>query len=280
VSSAGNENITMNASRVATLIGKELREFRSNPAAILPMVILVVVCVALPFFVLVIVPRITGGSLAADPGLRQIVSFATLTVPSLASLPPDAAVQAFLFQQFLFLFLVAPIVGAVSLAAYSVVGEKQGRTLEPLLTTPITTAELLMAKVLASFLPSIAIEAAGVAGYIALIGMFGLPGVAGALMNGRSAVLVGLLGPLAALAALQMTIAVSSRANDPRSAQQIAVLLVLPLVMMLVGQIAGAFIITTPMLLLLVLGLAALWMGLILFSIALFQRETILTRWS
>src|SRR4051794_15513258 len=99
----------MNAHRVITLIGKELREFRSNPAAIIPMVILVVVCVALPFVVLVVVPEITGESLSADTNLRQIVRIATLTSPGLAPLPPDAAVQAFLFQQFLLLFLVAPI---------------------------------------------------------------------------------------------------------------------------------------------------------------------------
>jgi ABC-2 type transport system permease protein len=269
----------MNASRVSALIGKELREFRSNPAAILPMVILVVVCVALPFLLLVLLPQVTGQSLAADRGLRQIVAMAARTSPGLIALTPGAAVQAFLFQQFLLLFLLAPIVGAVSLAAYSVVGEKQGRTLEPLLTTPVTTAELLLAKVLASFLPSIVIEAAGVAGYIGLVAMFGLPGVAAALVTARSAVLVGIVGPLAALAALQMTIAVSARANDPRSAQQVAVLVVLPLVMMLVGQIAGAFIITTGMLLLLAVALASVWAILILVSVALFQRETILTRW-
>ncbi|MEP6916539.1 MAG: ABC transporter permease subunit [Acidobacteriota bacterium] len=269
----------MNSNRVLTLIGKELREFRSNPSAILPMVILVIVCVALPFVVLVLVPHVTGESLAADRGLRQIVVIASVTSPGLTALTPEAAVQAFLFQQFLLLFLLAPIVGAVSLAAYSVVGEKQGRTLEPLLTTPVTTAELLLAKVLASLVPSIGIEAAGAAGYMALVAIFGLPGVAGALVTTRSAVLVGIVGPLAALAALQMTIAVSSRANDPRSAQQIAVLVVLPLVMLLVGQIAGAFIITTEMLLLIAVALAALWAVMILISVALFQRETILTRW-
>ena len=87
--------------------------------------------------------------------------------------------------------------------------------------------------------------------------------------------LVGLVGPLAAL---QMRIAVSSRVNDPRSAQQIAVLLVLPLVMMLAGQIAGTFIVTTPMLVLLAIARAALWAVPIRLSIALFERETILTR--
>jgi ABC-2 type transport system permease protein len=269
----------MNASRIRTLIAKELREFRSNPAAVLPVVVLIVVCVALPFFVLLVVPRVTGESLAADQTIRKVVALAARTQPQLASLPPGTAAEAFLFQQFLLLFLVAPIVGAVSLAAYSVVGEKQGRTLEPLLTTPITAAELLIAKVLAAFLPSLAIEAAGLAAYVALVAVFGAPGTAQALLSARSFVMVGLVGPLASLAALQMTIAISSRVNDPRSAQQIAVILVLPLVVTLVGQIAGAFVVTTPILLVVAAVLAALWVVLILFSAALFERETILTRW-
>jgi ABC-2 type transport system permease protein len=260
-------------------MGKELREFRSSPAAVLPVVALVLLCTLLPFVVVFIIPRVTGESLASDRTIQQVIAFAQKTLPGLAGLGPRAAAEAFFFQQFLFLFLVAPIVGAVSLAAYSVVGEKQGRTLEPLLTTPITTAELLVAKVLAAFLPSLAIELAGLAVYFALVLALSAPGVGAALLSARTAILIGLLGPFASLAALQMTIAISSRVNDPRSAQQIAVLLVLPLVIVLVGQIAGAFVITSAMLVLVSLVLALAWVLLILFSVALFERETILTRW-
>lgn len=269
----------MNAGRIRTLIAKELREFRSSPAAVLPVIALVAVCVALPFFVLVVIPRITGESLASDRTIRGVVALAAQTQPHLAQLPPGTAAEAFLFQQFLLLFLVAPIVGAVSLAAYSVVGEKQGRTLEPLLTTPITTAELLVAKVLASFLPALVVEAVGLAAYFGLVAIFGAPGVAAALLSTRSLVMVGLVGPLASLAALQMTIAISSRVNDPRSAQQIAVLLVLPLVVMLVGQVAGAFVVTTRVLWIISGALGVLWVSLIRVSAVLFERETILTRW-
>jgi ABC-2 type transport system permease protein len=269
----------MSVSRILTLIAKELREFRSNPAAVLPVAVLVIACIALPFFVLLVIPRVTGESLASDRTIRGVVALAARTQPHLARMPPGTAAEAFLFQQFLLLFLVAPVVGAVSLAAYSVVGEKQQRTLEPLLTTPVTAAELLVAKVLASFLPSLAIEAAGLAVYAGLVMVFGAPGAAQGLLSGRSVVMVGLVGPLASLAALQMTIAISSRVNDPRSAQQIAVILVLPLVVMLVGQIAGAFVVTTRTLLVVAAALAALWGVLILLSVALFERETILTRW-
>ncbi|HEU4939746.1 MAG TPA: ABC transporter permease subunit [Vicinamibacterales bacterium] len=269
----------MNVGRIGAIVEKELRELRSNPSAVLPVAILVTLCLTVPFLVLVVMPQVTGESLSADPALRQIVEKTARSSPRLAALQMEAAVEAFMYQQFLLLFLVAPIVGAVSLAAYSVVGEKQGRTLEPLLATPLTTAELLVAKVVAAFLPAIAIEAVGLLLYVLLVFLLASPGVPGALVNARSIVLVGIVGPIGALAALQMTIAISSRVNDPRSAQQIAVLLVVPLVVMVIGQIAGALVITVPILLVVAAVLAIVWVLLILLSMALFERETILTRW-
>lgn len=270
----------MNVDRIRTLMGKELREFRASPAVLVPVVLLIVVCTVLPFLIVVVLPWATGQTLMSDKAVQQVIALARQRTPELAALTPDAAAEVFLFQQFLLLYLIAPIVGAVSLAAYTVVGEKQGRTLEPLLTTPMSTAEILIAKVLASFLPALVIEAVGLCLYLASIAVLTSPAVVWALLSLRSLLLVGVLGPFASLAALQATIAVSSRVNDPRSAQQVAVLLILPLVGMLVGQIAGAFFITTAMLLLLCLGMIAAWLVLILLSVALFERETILTRWT
>jgi len=269
----------VNPERITALMTKELREMRSNPAAILPVVLLVAVCLVLPFFIAVVLPAMTGEALTADRTIAQVLAYAQTQLPGLATLPREAAAQAFLFQQFLFLFFVAPIVGAVSLAAYAVVGEKQGRTLEPLLATPLSTAELLIAKVLASFLPALVAEAIGVAGFFALVSALGSHAVFQSLLTGRTAVLLGIVGPFGALAALQGTIAVSSRVNDPRSAQQIAIILVLPIVVMLAGQIAGTFFLTVPMLLGVALVMAGVWVLLIMLSVALFERESILTRW-
>ena len=269
----------MKADRVAALVGKELREFRASPTAVLPVAILMIVSMLLPFLILYLVPRMTGQSLTSDKSLQQVVTAARAHLPGLAPLDAEEATQSFFLQQFLLLFLIAPIVGAVSLAAYSVVGEKQGRTLEPLLATPLSTAELLVAKVVASFLPALVAEALGVAGYFALVSALGSPAVLHSLLTGRTAILLGVVGPFGALAALQGTIAVSSRVNDPRSAQQIAVLLVVPIVVMLVGQIAGTFFLTIPMLLAVALVMVGVWVLLILLSVALFERESILTRW-
>ena len=270
----------MNLDRVWTLMGKELREFRASPAALAPVVLLVVVCTVLPFLIVVVIPWGTGQSLTADKTFQQVLTLARQRTPELAALPLDAAAEVFLFQQFLLLYLIAPIVGAVSLAASAVVGEKQGRTLEPLLTTPMSTAEILIAKVLASFLPSLVIEAIGLCLYFGTIAAVAAPGVGWSLLSLRTVLLVGVLGPFASLAALQATNAVSSRVNDPRSAQQVAVLVILPLIAMLLGQIAGAFFVTPAILLALSFAMAGVWVVLIFLSIALFERETILTRWS
>ena len=261
-------------------MGKELREFRASPTVLIPVVLLIVVCTLVPFGLVVILPWATGQSLTTDKAFQQILVLARRRTPELAAMTPAAAAEVFLFQQFLLLYLIAPIVGAVSLAAYSVVGEKQGRTLEPLLTTPLSTAEILVAKVLASFLPALVIEAVGLSIYFTGIAVLASPGVAGAFLSLRSALLIGVLGPFASLAALQATIAVSSRVNDPRSAQQVALVVVLPLIGMLIGQFSGVFFITIPVLLLVCAAMIGAWVVLILLSVALFERETILTRWS
>lgn len=269
----------MSVDRIRTIIGKEVREFRANPSVLLPVALLMIVCVTLPVLVLIIVPRLTGETMSSDQGLRRLVETMLPRLPELAGLGFDAAIEAFMFQQFLILFLLTPVVGAVSLAAYSVVGEKQGRTLEPLLTTPITTGELLLAKVLSSLLPSLVFEALGVAAYLVIIRTLATPGVFDAVLTLRSALLVIVIGPLAALAALQLTIAVSSRMTDIRGAQQMAVIIVLPLVALLIGQLVGAFFIPAAGLLLVGAVLAVIWVFLLLLSVAMFDRETILTRW-
>jgi ABC-2 type transport system permease protein len=269
----------MNISRIRVLVGKELREFRANPSVFVPVLIVVALSTILPILVVVIIPNATGQPLASDRGVQQAIARVTGEHGPPAALAPQAAAEAFFFQQFLFMFLIAPIVGAVSLAAYAVVGEKQGRTLEPLLTTPLSSAELLVAKALAAFMPALAIEAGGLCLYMTMVALVGSPGVLRVLLTGRTALLVGMLGPLASLAALQAAIAVSSRVNDPRSAQQIAVLLLMPLMVMFIGQVAGAFVVTNTILALVTAAIGTAWVLLLLLSVALFDRETILTRW-
>jgi hypothetical protein len=104
-------------------------------------------------------------------------------------------------------------------------------------------------------------------------------GVLAAVLNLRTALLVGFVGPAAALVSLQAALVVSSRVNDARTAQQFSVLMILPLTGMLLAQFTGTLQFDAGLLALIGLGLLVLWAILALVSVALFDRESILTRW-
>jgi ABC-2 type transport system permease protein len=264
--------------RIRALLAKELADLRKNPALFFPAALTGFISILLPFFVAIVVPYFAGERLSDSSDFKVALEMYR-TQPAAAGLDPEGAVQAWIFQQFLVLLVLTPVAGSMSMAAYSVIGEKQARTLEPLLATPISTFELLAAKVLGSLLPAIGLTLACFATYVAGVAIVAHPGVFAILLTPRSLTIVFVLGPLAALAALQLAVCVSSRVNDARSAQQIGALIILPISGLLVAQLTGAVTLTAPVLLLIALVLAGINAGLMLIAVALFDRESILTRW-
>ena len=69
------------------------------------------------------------------------------------SLVGGDCMQYFLINQFLLIFMMMPLIIPTSIAAYSIVGEKTTRSLEPLLATPLTNTELYIGKAVAATLP-------------------------------------------------------------------------------------------------------------------------------
>jgi len=265
----------MTPGRLRSLVKKEILDVMRNRAALVPVALVALVSLGLPFLLAVILPVVTGQPLGEDRDLAR-VSLAIGTHPELSA---NARIQLFLFQQFLIVFLLIPITGAMALAAHSVVGEKLARTLEPLLATPVTTAELLLSKVLGAVLPTSLISLIALVVYAVCIGLFAEAGVLSALVSLRSAVLVCLVGPGAALVALQAAVLISSRVSDPRTAQQFGVLVILPLTGLLIAQFTGTIWLSVKTFTIIGVGLIVLWLLLLLVSVALFDRETIVTRW-
>jgi ABC-2 type transport system permease protein len=128
---------------VSALLAKELADLRGRPGLFFPALFTGLIATLLPVFIAVIVPAFTGERLSDSADL-QIALELYRQQPSARALDAEAAIQASLFQQFLVLLVLSPVAASMSLAAASVVGEKQARTLEPLLATPITTFELLL----------------------------------------------------------------------------------------------------------------------------------------
>lgn len=264
--------------RVLALVAKDLAELWRSPGVFLPAALTGVASILLPFFVTVIVPWATGEPLADSAEIAR-VGDQYRSQPGAVALDQEASIQAWIFQQFLVLLVLTPMAGAMSVAANGIIGEKLARTLEPLLATPISTFELLSAKLLGAFLPAMALTVGCFALYLAGVAVLGLPGVVLALLAPWSLAVVFLVGSLAPLAALQLALCVSSRVNDSRSAQQIGTLIILPVVGLLVAQLLGAVALTTSMVLGIAAGLVVLNAFLLRVGITLFDREAILTRW-
>ena len=123
-----------------------------------------------------------------------------------------------------------PAIVPAALAAYSVVGEREQGTLEPVLTTPITREEFLLGKAVAAFVPSVLIAYAIYGLVLAAIEVFAQRAIATALIQlPQVAVQLGFT-PLLAAWSICVAMTISARSRDVRVAQQLATLAGLPAV--------------------------------------------------
>lgn len=260
------------------LMIKDVAELLRHPGILLPPLVMIVGALAPAFLVAVVAPSVSGESLE-EGELGEAARRAAAIIPELATLEGGAQVQAFLFHQFLLLLLLVPVVGSMSLAAHSVISEKQGRSLEPLLATPITTVELLAAKSLTPFLVSLAFLMFAMSLYVLGIAATAAPGVWRTLLGARTILLAGIAAPLVSLTGLQTSVLVSSRVNDPRSAQQLGSLIIVPITFAFVAQMLGQYVWSLASLLTTLALLVIINIALLLAGVWVFRRETILMRW-
>ncbi|HEY7418870.1 MAG TPA: hypothetical protein VH593_27060, partial [Ktedonobacteraceae bacterium] len=85
--------------------------------------------------------------------------------------------------------------------------------------------------------------------------------------------------PLLGLIAVAIMTAISSRVNDTRTAQQLSVWAVVPIIGIILGELSGQFELTVLVAVIACLILITLAIFLTWGAAQLFQRETILTRW-
>jgi len=271
--------MTFSWPRVFALARKDASELMRNPGAIVPPILMVFASLLPLFLVIFIVPMVVGETLEQSGEFAEDAANAVGRIPELAGLSGNALIQTFLFHQFSLLLLLVPIVSATALATHAVIGEKQSKALEPLLATPISTIELLAAKTLTPFVFALGLTWAAVALEVIGAVAIGEPGMWHSIVGPRLFLLFGVLGPLVELASLQVSVIVSSRTSDPRSAQQLTALLILPVTVVFVAQLLGLLIVGPRAILLGALGCLVLNLGLLWLGVRVFQRESILTRW-
>jgi len=138
----------------------------------------------------------------------------------------------------LLLLLVIPVVLPATIAAYSVIGERDQGTLEPLLTTPVTREEFLLGKSLAATIPTVGVAYTFFIVLVVAIRLGASSVVAHQVWQPSWFLAELLFAPLLAAWSVWVGTAISARSSDVRVAQQLGTLaslpaLVLPLLMSL-----------------------------------------------
>lgn len=260
--------------RIKAIVAKEWREVFKNRFVFFSVSFLPLMITAVPLVMLYLMGRSEGFSgLSASDLPPQFL-------PLCGELNGGDCMLYFLITQFILLFMMVPMIVPMTISSYSIVGEKTTRTLEPLLATPVSTLEILIGKGLAAVLPAVA--ATWVSYLIYAAGAHLLvsnPTVVSKLFDPLWMLAIFLVGPLLSLLGVSISVMISSRVTDPRVAEQISGVFVLPVVGLFVGQTTGLILINERFILWMALALVLLDGILFYFAVQIFQRETILSRW-
>ena len=259
--------------KIKTILIKEWAEVFKNRMVIFSVIFMPLLFTALPLIFLFA---------TRDAGMSEVTSelppqFAQMCAEELTG---GQCFQVYMSSQMMLLFMMMPLIIPVNIAAYSIVGEKTTHSLEPLLATPITTAELVTGKNLAAAIPAVIATWLGF-GVYAIGAWFLVQNVQmmRALFDPMWLIAVFIAGPLMAILSVNVSIMISSRVNDPRVAEQLSAVVIIPLLAVFFGQITGLFFINKTLVLLFSAALLLLDAGFVYLAVHLFQRETILTRW-
>jgi ABC-2 type transport system permease protein len=252
-------------SKVWLVLHKELRE-------LLPQRVLLFSISLLPLILLIM-----SGVLLAKP-LTGARLPAQVSDPRFAGLTSFQVQKVLVSLQFRMILLFQSLILPAIIASYSIVGEKNNRTLEPLLAAPVRTWQLLLAKALAALLPAVAVTWLSSLVFMLEVLGFAGAGVLSLVATPGWLVAVFLTVPVVVMIPIALAVIISSRVNDPRSASQFASLL---FVILLVGvELAGSRLdLTVPITLTLTAILAVIGVALLWVATRIFQREVILTRW-
>ena len=250
---------------------KEIKEIIKNKSIWLP-----ILAVSIMFSVLF--PTIITFSLESfikDPDTNQFILRVFQGTENIEKTFLD-----FIIKQFMVFLLLIPAMLPSLIAPASIVLEKESNTLEPLIATPVKTRELLLGKTLTSMIPSFITSLINfilitiVVDSIAFVKFGILP-----LPTWEWLILAFILSPVISFIITMVSMIVSSKSTDIRSAQGIGSVIIFPVYAVIGMQIAGLFILNAWFILIACFVLLALCPLLLKLAVRVFDRENILTKW-
>jgi ABC-2 type transport system permease protein len=272
----------MRIEKVALVFRKDWREIRRNWQVILPIVVVpLIISVFLPIL-LTVIPSLAptqGGGLS---GFENLIENLPRPVQEQLAGLTEQQVMIYIMAIYFFapFFLIIPLMASSVIASDSFAGEKERKTIEALLATPISDGELFLGKMMVSFVPSMIVTIMSFVVYAVVFDVMAYGILNGMLLfpNIDWMLLIFGLAPTVALASIGLTVIVSAKVKGFREAQQISVVLLIPILALIFGQVTGA-VIFGPIVIVALVSLFVL-IDLIVFraGVKLFRREEILSK--
>lgn len=243
------------------ILKKDLKVVFSNKMIWIPMIIMPAIFVIffpVLFFVLAGLPE----------GADDFSEIASKLGPEIALMN---ASQLMIYFSFNFMmptfFLLIPIISSSVIAGSSFVGEKEHKTIETLLYSPIKIRDLFLAKVFGSFIPSYGVTLISFV-LFSIVTMIGQSFYfeEGFFPNTKWFVLIFWVCPAISILAILLMIISSAKSKNFQESQQKIVLIILPVILLTVGQATGLFALDT--LILLILGFVLFVINYILLTAA------------
>lgn len=269
----------MRAQKVLLVFRKDWKEISRNWQVMTPILIV-------PLLFTVAIPAVA----ILFPGLMTPSTTALLDL-MLENLPgniqsqllgmSEDQVMIFVMMLYYFapFFLIIPVMASSVIASDSFAGEKERKTIEALLATPMTDGELLLGKILVSFVPSMLITGSSFLLYCATVDLLTYEMFGRLLLpNPEWVLLIFGLAPTVALAGIGLTVMISARVKGFREAQQISALLVVPILIMFFAQASGVMIFGYLRVGALTLVFILVDMLLFRLAVKIFQREKLLSQ--
>jgi ABC-2 type transport system permease protein len=252
--------------KVWLVLRKELKEIFQQRTLVLALGLIPILIIVATGYLLK--NPLSGGPVSIPASDPRVVGMTAVQVAQLAI--------GSMFRMYL---LAQPLLIPAMIAAYSIVGEKNNHTLEPLLAAPVRTWQLLLAKSLSAILPALIVTWISGGIFIAEVALFTSPAVFAQVVTPGWLIILIITVPVLMMIPVAVTVMISSRFNDPRTTSQVASLIFVVLV--LAFSLFGSNLVISPLMsIVITVFLALLGVVLLWSATRIFQRENILTRWS
>jgi ABC-2 type transport system permease protein len=232
----------MNWRAIRAIVRKDLKVVMQNKGVMIPIVVLPLVFLVVLPGLAALAPLLEGVSGEAMADTKAFLENMPAGLREAVAGYDEVQTMVILWLVYLFapMYLILPLMVSSVIAADSFAGEKERKTLEALLYTPTSDRELLVAKMLSATVPAVAIAWAGFLLYSVTANLAGWSTMGRVFFPNLMWVFLALwVAPAVAGLGLGITVLVSAKAETFQEAYQLGGVVVLPILLLLVGQLTG-----------------------------------------